>query len=327
MPDLNHHIAKYLRETLGTEVSVAAWTGASKLPAFLTERYRFLQATVLNHRLLFAVDESPDEESPASIRKHIAQVHAKCEWPVVYVRERVTAYNRKRLIEQRVPFVVPGNQMYLPELGIDLREHFRKQMATQPQFRPATQAILIQALLRARPGPLVAAELALELGYSSMTLSRAFDEIESAELAESKMAGRERLLHLAAPLRELWKRAQGVLRDPVNCRHFIHPVQLKALGLQAGLSALAHYTMLAEPPNPVVAMSREQWTSLRQRGTVNTLPMREPNACEIETWSYAPRPFRELGVVDPLSLSLSLRHSADERVAQALERMMERLPW
>ncbi len=327
MPDINHHIAEYLRETLGTKVSVTAWSGASKLPPFLTERYRFFEATILRHRLLFAVDESPEEESPASIRKHIAQIHAKCEWPVVYVRERVTAYNRKRLIEQRVPFVVPGNQMYLPELGIDLREHFRKQMTTQPQFRPATQAILIHALLQGLPDPLVAGELALQLGYSLMTLSRAFDEIEAAELAESKVTGRERLLHLAAPPRELWKRAQKLLRDPVSCRYFVHPAPRKAHGLQAGLSALARYTVLAEPPNPVVAMSREQWTSLRQKGTVNTLPMREPDACEIEMWSYAPRPFREPNVVDPLSLALSLRHSADERVEQALERMMERLAW
>jgi len=326
MPFLAHHITQYLRETLGTEVPTTAWTGASRLPAFLTERYRFLQATILDHRLLLLVDESPQEESPASIRKHIAQVHSKCEWPVVYVRERVTAYNRKRLIEQRVPFVVPGNQMYLPELGIDLREHFLKQTVRKPHFRPATQAILIHALLRDHHGPMVAAELAQELGYSSMTLSRAFDEIESAALAESKVTGRERFLHFTVPRRELWKRAQGFLTDPVKARHFIYPAAGDALGLKAGLGALARYSMLADPPNPVIAMSREHWTSLRQRGTVNVLPMREPDACEVETWSYAPRPSREPGVVDPLSLALSLRHSSDERVEQALEHMMERLP-
>ncbi|MCK7468892.1 MAG: hypothetical protein MZU91_12730 [Desulfosudis oleivorans] len=57
--------------------------------------------------------------------------------PVVYVTRTLASYERKRLIEQKVPFLVPGNQLYLPDLGIDLREYFRKptiaaQTATQP---------------------------------------------------------------------------------------------------------------------------------------------------------------------------------------------------
>jgi DNA-binding MarR family transcriptional regulator len=327
MTDLEQRIGPYLRETLGAEVLPLPWAEASRLAPFLAERYRFFQASILDHPVLFMTDLSPSEESPANIRKHISQVHAKSDWPIIYVRDRVTAYNRKRLIEQRVPFVVPGNQMYLPDLGIDLREHFRKQVVTQPQFRPATQALVIHALLRDREGPLAATELAPELGYSSMTLSRAFDEIEAAELGESRPAGRERFLHFAAPRRELWKRAQPFLKDPVKARHFIQSPSIEGLGPSAGLSALARYSMLDDPKNQVVAMSREHWTSLRQRGAVTVLPMREPSAFEIETWSYAPRMYRQQGVVDPLSLYLSLRQSPEERVEQALGHMMESLPW
>jgi len=49
-------------------------------------------------------------------------IQTKQKDDVVYVRTRMTAFNRKRLIEQKVPFIVPGNQMYLPTLAIDLRE-------------------------------------------------------------------------------------------------------------------------------------------------------------------------------------------------------------
>jgi hypothetical protein len=35
------------------------------------------------------------------------------------------------LIEQKVSFIVPGNQLYLPDLGLDLREYFR-QRAVDP---------------------------------------------------------------------------------------------------------------------------------------------------------------------------------------------------
>lgn len=327
MDDVDPQIGPYLRETLGAEVRPVPWEDAARLPVFLTERYRFRRAVIFTQPVLFMIDSLPTEESPAVIRKHITHVRGTCDCPIVYVRDRVTAYNRKRLIEQRVPFIVPGNQMYLPDLGIDLREHFRGQTTNPPRLRPATQAIFIHALLRDGDAPLATTHLAPELRYSSMTLIRAFDELEAAELAESKVVGRERMLRLAGPRREIWQRAQKFLRDPVKARHFIQPVPPETLGPRAGFSALAAYSMLADPENPVFAMSREHWTSLKQQGALVVLPAREPEAYEIETWTYVPRPFREPSVVDPLSLDLSLRPSADERTVQALDHMLENLPW
>jgi len=85
--------------------------------------------------------------------------------------------------------------------------------------------------------------------------------------------------------------------------------------------------MLVEPMNPVFAMNSERWVALAQSGKVVILPAREPDAFEVETWAYVPRPFRKSNTVDPLSLDLSLRPSADERTMQALDRMLEKLPW
>jgi hypothetical protein len=64
--------------------------------------------------------------------------------PVVYVTGTLASYERKRLIEHKVAFLVPGNQLYLPDLGIDLREYFRRPpAAADTALSPATQAMLI----------------------------------------------------------------------------------------------------------------------------------------------------------------------------------------
>jgi hypothetical protein len=47
----------------------------------------------------------------------------------------------------------------------------------------------------------------------------------------------------------------------------------------------------------------------------------------IETWTYDPRLLARDGFVDPLSLYLSVRHSRDERVAQAADRLLEPFGW
>jgi hypothetical protein len=246
----------------------------------------------------------------------------------VYVRARVTAYNRKRLIEHKLPFVVPGNQMYLPMLGIDLREHFKKLRTETHKFSPSTQALFIYVLLHGTTRKVFTpTEMAGILGYSAMTMTRAFDELESANLGDIFLEGRERCVRFANSPRNTWARAQPFLRSPVKKRHHIELLTADLPGHRAGLTALADYTMLAEPTSPVVALSGENWKSLKHRHLINEFPSAEPGALEIEVWGYAPGLFAEGEVVDRLSLYLSLKESKDERIEAALEEMMKGLQW
>ena len=57
----------------------------------------------------------------ASIRAQIDKIREVTGLPVLYATEALASFERERLIEQKVPFVVPGNQLYLPHLGVDLR--------------------------------------------------------------------------------------------------------------------------------------------------------------------------------------------------------------
>lgn len=321
---LDQQLPDYLFQTLGVRAHTAAWDGASRLAAFLTARYRFAIMNLQGSELLLMVDERAVPEPPATVRKHLDQARAKWNGPIVYVRHQVTAYNRKRLIEQRVPFVVPGNQMYLPELGLDLREHFRTPRPSKRTLRPATQAVLVYLLLRRDDDGVTASDLAPALGYSTMTLSRAFDELETLELATSETVDRERMLRLHGPRRLTWELAQPWLIDPVKSRHFVATIPG---GLHAGEDALARYTMLAEPRLPVIALAHRTWLSSFQEHPDAELPDRESARCVVEVWKYEPREHVRPGVVDPLSLYLSVNQITNERVAQSRDNLMEQLGW
>ena len=321
-------LKRYLHETVGAEVSPAPWDECARLPFFLRNLYTFFEVQLLEASCLLMLDRNEQEQSPATVRKHMDQVQTKWDGEVVYVRARVTAYNRKRLIEHKLPFVVPGNQMYLPMLGIDLREHFKKLRTETHKFSPSTQALVIHVLLHGTTkGIFTPAEMAGCLGYSAMTMTRAFDELESADLGEIFLKGRERCVRFAESAKDTWAKAQPFLRSPVKKRLHIKPLNADLPGPCAGLTALADYTMLAEPANPVIALSGEDWKSLKQRHRVNEFPSPEPGALEIEVWSYAPSLFAKGKVVDRLSLYLSLKESQDERVEAALEEMMKGLQW
>lgn len=321
-------LKRYMHETLGVVISPTPWDGSTHLPFFLRDLYTFFEIQLLDVPCLLMLDHSEQEQSPATVRKHMDQVQGKWDGEIVYVRVRVTAYNRKRLIEHKLPFIVPGNQMYLPMLGIDLREHFKKLRSETVKFSPSTQALVIHMLLRGTAEKIVTpAEMTQCLGYSAMTMTRAFDELERTGLGEIISEGRERRLKFIESARDIWAKAQSFLRSPVKKRLLISPLNFEPPGPRAGLSALAHYSMLVKPANPAFALSREDWKSLEQRRQVNKIPNKEPGALEIEIWSYAPALFAKDKLVDRLSLYLSLKKSKDERVEAALEEMMKGLQW
>lgn len=326
--ELLPNIKRYFHDILGVEVSITPWQDEGRVPLFLRDRYQFLITELINQHCLFLVDTCEQEETPVTIRKHIEQLRGKWAAPVIYVRERITSYNRKRLIEHKVPFVVPGNQMYLPMLGLDLREHFKKPHPEGTHaLRPASQVVLIHALLReeAELSPTILAD---KLGYSIMTMSRVLDELEAVDLGESASVGRERHLHFLAPRHEIWEKAQPLLRNPVTKHHLIRcPPGAKPSVCRCGLDALAHYSMLAEPKGMSFALGREDWKVFRQNAQAEVAMGDEPEAMTIELWSYAPALLADDGWVDRLSLYLSLRDTEDERVQAALDQMIKEIPW
>lgn len=325
-PELRE-LERYVHDTLGVALKPRPWTGARRLPHFLRERYRFAQVELLGVHALLVIDATPEEQSPAVVRKHMDLLETKESLDPIYVRAQVTTYNRKRLIEHKVPFIVPGNQMYLPMLAIDLREHFRRVREEIPSFSPSTQVVVLHALLRDARPVLIPTETAPLLGYSTMTMTRAFDELETAGLAEVTVRGRARCLKFIGGRKEIWEKAQPFLRSPVNKRLVIRRTEGVPGAIRAGLTALARYSMLAAPAYKTYALSREDWKALRTRHRIIEVPAQDPDASEIEAWWYPPALFAQDGTVDRLSLYLSLKADHDERTETALEEMMEKFKW
>jgi len=320
----------YLHETLGIAPKVRAWAGAGKLPYFLQEAFEVRELKLLDRQILLAIDQRADRPTLANVRGQIDKLRQLAGMPVVYVIRTLASYERKRLIEQKVPFLVPGNQLYLPDLGIDLREYFRKPTAAaQTALSPATQAMLIAVLLR-RPwrAEWQPAEVVGELGYTPMTLSRAVKELTAAGIAMLRTEGRARWLHAERTAAQTWEHARPLLRSPVKRRVWVLPPpksRPRPLRL-AGLSALARFSMLTEPQWPTYAVGQAEWKAATQVG-FETLPEPIPGAYEWEIWHYSPALVRDGDTVDPLSLTLSLQGSQDERVQLALDELKGHFPW
>jgi hypothetical protein len=317
---------EYVETLLDLQVHIRTWEIRAKLPLFLREGFDFHKATILGTDLLLAVSTTAAEQSPATVQKQLARVREVWDHDVVYVRGAITRQNRQRLISKRVPFVVPGNQMYLPMLGIDLREHFRTIGETKSVVSPVTQALLLAVLYARDTEPVTPTRIAGILNYTPMSVGRAFGELERLGLGLIDVKGKNRELRFMKTGVQLWEAALPFLRTPARKRVFMEGAISHTHSVKAGETALAHYSSIAEPGVPVYALTREDWKELRHKRT-QELPGPEPGSIEIEIWDYDPRLFQKKYIADRLSVYLSLRESTDERVQAGLEEMMRGMTW
>lgn len=328
MDGLINHTISYVHDTLDVDLKPDRWKEENNLAFYLRNRYRYYQIKIMHTPILLMLDVGEDENTPANIRKQIKSVQDKWEHSIIYVRDRLTTYNRKRLIAQKVPFIIPGNQMYLPMLGIDLREHFKKIRTETPVLSPAAQVVLIAFILGKQTDPLTPKVLAGRFGYSAMTMTRVFDEIEASGLGFFEKQGRQRNLKFTENPKELWEKVLPLLRSPVRQKKHVTGINgIEKSAPSAGFAALACFSMLDEPPVPVFAVSGASWRALQKKEQVQVVTPSDSDGINIEVWAYDPNLFAADGIVDPLSLYLSLQDEKDERVEAALEDMLKGISW
>jgi len=322
-------VEHYLGETLGIHPTFSGWKDSHRIPYAIRGDYSFSEMSLLGHKFVLVAAKEHSEVSPAKVAKHLAWIHENCQRTGVFVANGLEAYNRKRLIEHKVPFIIPKNQLYLPDLGIDFREHLRNVRQKRPRLSPSAQVVLLAHLLGKFSNEFwTATSLANIFDSTKMTMSRAIEDLEIQDLIDAEMQWREKQIHFKEQGWELWVKAKPVLRSPVQKRVFVENINWSC-GTMAGLSALSKSTMIAAPSREIRALSSKAWKELQTNTNLRIIPEASADLtqAELEIWRYDPQLLSDGGSVDPLSLYLSLADITDERVQSALDELLTKIKW
>lgn len=330
--DLTEHgfagaLERYLCETLHARIRVKRFDTVASLPSFLARSYKFYETRIVGRRCVF-VTAGVAVGTPSDVAKHVALVRSGVnDGVVVFAAPSLSAHKRSRLLAQGVAFVVPGNQLYIPELAMDLREHFRApRPRTVDGLSPAAQAVLFLHLLGRDDGATTPSAIAERLRYSAMSIGRAFDYLTAAGLADTEKRGKERHLRFKTDGCALLEDARELLRSPVRAVKFIRDGHIGPILKRAGESALAELTDLSPPRIETRAVAAGDWKAVAETGSF--VETDEYDATFIvETWYYDPAWLSDDPVVDPLSLYAQFKDHGDERVAMAVERLLEKALW
>ena len=101
-------LRKYLNETLGLKIEYGEWLPDANLPLFLSRSASY--ARCVFEGIAFVAAKMENEDGLPDIKRVHNQLGRYTDLPVVIVSETLDARQRKALVVQGVPFVVPGVQ-------------------------------------------------------------------------------------------------------------------------------------------------------------------------------------------------------------------------
>jgi DNA-binding MarR family transcriptional regulator len=333
MKALGSALARYLSELGIAGVTLKTMDGVQgKLPVFLSKSYDFRGAHLFGKDFVLLLRRGKSNPTPAEALKHADMVRSRLGQAVIFVMADLKSFDRRRWVENGLPFIVPRKHFYCPMHLVEFRESARRQVRSTDEVRKSLSAsaqALLLAHLQHNPPCSNLADWADYLHYTRMTVSRARRELEAQQLCAVHRAGKSVTLDFTRDRRSLWEQALPVLRSPVLSRREIEILDPSDMNLmRAGISALSDLSMLADDPVPTYAMSSAAYKSIFEAGKIVETAGGDGKCAVIEKWHYAPAVLARNGdTVDRLSLYLSLRDSPDERVQGQLRAMMEEMPW
>lgn len=331
--DIQKKTAHYIQNVLGiedVEICPVPRNWRNKVPFFLAELYDLYESTLFARQVYFVVPIGLDTFSTWQREKHIELLKHYLDGVIILLLENVEAYHRTRLIQKGLNFIVPGTQMFLPSLLLDLKETFPKRLLKKAKLTPSAQCILLYHILNKNDNveDMSFKKIAHRFDYTQPTITHAVNSLKEQNLCVVKTS-KEKFLHFNYQAKDLWKAALPFMRSPVKKKIYTHEQPAPNI-LRSNISALTKYSEINAGTLHYYAMDQHTFNRIYLQKKIAYHDVADGTYC-MEIWSYNPLLLARLGtiqnVVDPLSLYLSMQDSPDERTQMALESMIERHIW
>lgn len=309
---------EYLNKVLGVKV-IYKDVEFKHLPNFIATRYR-LQLVSMNEQKIIFLYPKTELEQIEVLKKHIARIQKNENLPVVLVLKELSFRQREYLIREKIPFVADGKQIYLPFMAVYLQERCSAEKIPREEILPSAQMLLLHFVYGGAQ-ELSTSQAAKDLELTPTSISRASRQLEEMGLLHIRKVGVQRIMRSEESPKTLFQKAGDKLLNPIKRTVYIPKKYVGTDLLESGYSALAEYSMLNEPNVRSYAAERiSQWKDF----TTNSLQNSKVQVA-VEMWRYNPRKLSTRNTVDELSLALTLREDADERVEEAVEEMLNKL--
>lgn len=318
-------IQDYLFRDLGIE-AVAVPVEIPGVPFFIRKQFSLYKITALDRELclLLSKKQSLSQHKFQEIISTITFIQNSGLMPV-FVFSSMSKRERLELVRQKMAFIVPDSQMFIPSLGLDFSERIPQTAPPKDKrLRPAAQALIIQQILTGNLDGLTVNQASAVMGYTAMGTLRAANQLNDLGICKVTFDGYRKQLAFPTDRKSLWEKSKPFLRNPVKKTISVEDDSALAGFPFAGEFALAHHSDLSVT-RKTYALHQKDVSALWDEGKIRIAFASETGCADIQVWNYTLPSWD--GEVDLFSLELSFNNTNDARIKIALLNLEEQRQW
>ncbi len=310
----------YLAELTGCEIRKLTNTKRDddKLPLAIASSYTLCNVEFIGNIVIIARPKELENVTPMQLAKHQAKMMEIFHHPVVFALEHVASYNISRLTHAKVNFIVPGKLIFIPSLLIVLSELKNNTKVMPKKMPPVAQMLVLYHIETRTIDGLNTSEIAELTGLAYPTINVALRWLKFNNII-ALVGSKQKHVQIALSKIELWNKSLPLMSSPIE--RIIFTDTKLAGSFMAGETAMGHYTMLAEPDTPIIAIDKT--TAKRNAALMN----KQYGDIKVEVWKYSPALLSDDGWVDRLSLYLCLKDNEDERIQLECDTLIQEMKW
>ena len=324
-----NEVLEYIENSLGLPATIAdaPENALRKLPMFLSYSYNYKLIEIEN--VSFLLVEEKDKNSSVirtagQLNKFVKIFREQLGLSPIFVLYNLSPQMRRNLIANRINFVVPDSQLYLPEMLITLKESNLQQNSFPELLTPSAQLLLLYHLQVERLESFSFKEISKKLGYSPKTITKIAEELKAKNI--SQITGtKEKRVVFNEDNKQLWQLSEPQMQSPIIKSYFTSFKGTEQF-CKSGDVALAHYTFLNATGRESIAVPKVEFDKLKATDYWGYLDDIEGDI-QIEIWKYNPAVLSDNGFIDLLSLYLCFREDEDPRVQMEMGKLIEQRKW
>ncbi len=311
----------FIQKVFGSYPGIEPFHDTDDVPLIIKGNYAFYRMVLNGVPFLLMLDGHKMTLAPAEIQKHLQIIHEQTGLITAFVTDNMPSWQRNRLIERKVQFIVPGKQLFLPSAGVVLSDKKESRSVEHQGLSNCAQEILLMVLNGIVKTPISQGELYSLFSCSRQTFYMALSELEYFAFLTKENRGKSKVLLFPPVDLSFFEQACQRLENPVKKTVGIDKNDIVPEWMfESGMTLLSRRTMITEQNQEERAVSLTQFNKTKKQLTLRPV---EDSPVSLQIWSRNPL-LPQCEQVDDISLYLTLKNHSDERIQMALDELKEK---
>ena len=306
-------------DILGLKINYKKWNKEKQLPLFILNDF-LIQKAIINDIECLSLTPKGDLPTLPVFKKQISIIKEIENVPIFLQLDVISSFRRQNLLENKIPFILKDKIVYLPFMATYLTNTQYEDKNVE-KISLATQ-LLFTWILYQNTNKYYVSDAVKSLGFSNMTLTRAYRQLCATQLFEEHKDGRKIFLTTNLSKVYLFNKMRPYLQSPFYTQGYILNKEITKDMIPAGEFAFSQHTHLNPPKLKTYAIEKKHSKNIKLQKECYSYD----EQVELQIWKYNPLLFSQNKKnIDDISLILSLLGKEDERLDIEIENLLKKI--